>query len=260
MSSETKFCPVLHWRSRLGPTLCPYENQLAVGRWFFYERYRRALRLSGPREQARVLDFGCWEGHFLPSLLANYAEVWALDNDSSSLVERVTEGWTTLQSARDLCSNEGSSTSRLRLVKADGQRLPLRSDCFDAVFCLDTLPFVPEKSRPLVIAELHRVLKSNGTAIFTLPIEIGPSLLVRELLRRASSFYTDGYRWSDLYRALFFSPRKKREPTGPMNLIGYDYRSDEALIESHFSIRKKVFLPWSGLRWLSPTVLLACDC
>ena len=42
-----------------------------------------------------------------------------------------------------------------------------------------------------------------------------------------------------------------------MNLIGYDYRSDETLIRRHFPILRRRFIPSNLLRWLSPTILSA---
>lgn len=77
-----------------------------------------------------MLDVGCWEGHFLPSLLANYSIVCALDNDTASLMDRVSGTWTILQTARDLCVAEGFEPRRLFLAKADGTELPFRAGSY----------------------------------------------------------------------------------------------------------------------------------
>ncbi len=246
------------WRSPLGPHYCPYENSLRTGRWFFYRRFREALKAAGAEPDARALEVGCWEGHFLPSLLANYAEVWAIDNDSASMITQVREKWTTLQMARDLCATEGSQLPRLFLAKADGAALPFYSSSFDVVFCLDTLPFVPPRNRLLLIAEVQRVLRRGGTAVFMLPVEMGPTLLLREIMRWGSGAWRDDYSRSELIRAFFYAPRPAGKRSNPMNLIGYDYRPDEALIRQHFRIRRRRFIPSNLLKWLSPTILLAC--
>jgi hypothetical protein len=68
----------------------------------------------------------------------------------------------------------------------------------------------------------------------------------------------DDYSWSELIRALLYTPRPAGKRSNPMNLIGYDYRPDEALIRQHFRIRRRRFIPSSLLKWLSPTILLAC--
>jgi len=247
------------WRSPLGPQYCPYENAFRAGRWFFYHRYREALRAAGAAPDARALDVGCWTGHFLPSLLSRYAGVWAVDNDSGSLIPQVRDRWTTLQLARDLCATEGCPLLRLFLAKADGAALPFRSCSFGAVFCLDTLPFVPVPNRPAVVAEVQRVLGRDGIAVFTLPVEMGPALLLREFMRRSSGAWVDGYRWSALLRAFAGAPRPAVDGPAQMNLIGYDYRPDEASIRQHFRIRQRRFLPSRLLKWLSPTLLLACS-
>jgi len=248
---------VRRWRSPLGPQYCPYENALRAGRWFFYRRFQEALRAAGAAPDARVLEVGCWQGHFLPSLLANYAEVWAIDNDSASLIPQVRDRWTTLQTAQDLCAMEGAQLRRLFLAKADGAALPFGSGSFDVVFCLDTLPFVPLPRRPSLIAEVQRVLQRGGTAVFMLPVEMGPALLIREIMRRRSGAWRDDYRRSELIRALVYKPRPEGKGSSLMNLIGYDYRPDEALIRQQFRIRRRCFLPSDLLKWLSPTLLLA---
>jgi SAM-dependent methyltransferase len=205
-----------------------------------------------------VVDFGCWEGHFLPSLLGNYGHVVAIDNDRASSPDFIPGRWTILQAAFELCICEGSSTERLHLIKAEGRMLPLRSGSFDLVFCLDTLPFVREHDRASVVGELRRVLRTGGIGVFTLPVEIGPALLLRESLRRLSGTWQDGYGQQEVLRAVFRRPAAIADRSGAAGLIGYDYRQDECLIRSRFRVERRSFLPWNALRFISPTLLLSC--
>jgi len=258
MRPRVEFHPIKKWRSELGPRVCPYQNSFAPARWFFSLRLREAMRAAGPMFFGRALEIGCWEGFFLPTLLRNFARVAAVDNDSSSLVERTPRRWTILQAARELCLREGSDCRRLYLLKGDASRLPFQNGSFDAAFCLDTLAYIPADERRNLIAELRRVLRAGSPAIFTLPIELGAGLLVREILRKLSGTWRDGYTWREMASALFGKQPLIANRSGPMNLIGYDYRTDERLIRSEFVMEQRRFLPCRALRWISPTVLLAC--
>jgi len=155
----------------LGPSLSPYDSSISAVRRLSYARYQTALKSIRNAPAGRVLDFGCWTGHFLPSLLKHFPEVWAVDDDSSSVLEAVADSWTILQVARRLCESECGLAAHLGLAKATGSALPFRDGYFDIVFCLDTLTHVPASSRPGVIGELRRITKRGGQLIFSLPIE-----------------------------------------------------------------------------------------
>ena len=258
MISQADFHPVLHWRSKLGPSVCPYQNPFAPARWFFLLRLREAIRAARSSYSGHALEIGCWEGFFLPTLLLNYSRVTAVDNDSCSLVERTPEWWTTLQAARELCLQERGNLHGLSLLKASGTELPFQDGSFDAVFCLDTLPFVPSIQRLTLINEMRRVLRPGCPAIFTLPIELGAGLLLREVLRTILGTWRDKYTLVELVRALFGNPAQIAMRSGRTSLIGYDYRSDEHLIRAKFALKKRKFLPSNSFRWISPTVLLCC--
>jgi SAM-dependent methyltransferase len=249
---------VRSWKSPLGPRTCPYENPLAPARWFFYSRFEKALELAAPPAGATVLEIGCWEGHFLPSLLSRSSRVMAVDDDSASLVERLPGRFTTLASARSLCLSENAPLGRLVLAKADAVHLPCRKSAFDAVFCLDTLPYLRPDARGVVLCEITRVLKPSGAVVFSLPVELGPALALREALRFLSGTWTDGYTWGEIGRALLFRPVPRGPIHRPRNLAGYDYRRDRDAIAARLRICKTRFLPSNLLAFVAPTVLLLC--
>lgn len=250
---------VLRWKSPLGPAACPYDTPLALARWFFYFRFEKAIELSEIRPGATALEIGCWEGHFLPSLADRCSRVVALDDDSASLIDRLAGNcFTTLQSARSLCLAEGVALDHVALTRARSEELPCRSGAFDAVFCLDTLPFVRAESIEAVLREIVRVLKPRGRVVFSLPVEIGPAVAVRETLRWLTGRWRDGYRLAEFARAIFQIPKSRAVNSEPRNLAGYDYRRDRRAIDAQFKICRTRFLPSNLLSFVAPTVLFLC--
>jgi SAM-dependent methyltransferase len=256
MTAKVNVHPVPQWQSELGPQVCPYQNSFAPARWFFWLRLREAVRAAKPDNSGHALEIGCWEGFFLPTLLSHYTRVTAVDDDSCSLVERMPSRWTILQTARELCRCESLKVDGLALLKANAIHLPFRNASFDAVYCVDTLPFVPSAEKETLIGEIQRVLRPDCPVVFTLPIELGPGLLLREGLRRVLGTWRDNYTIGDLFRATLGYPGQIAMRSARTNLIGYDYRLDERLIRSAFTLKKHKFLPLNYFRWISPTVLL----
>jgi SAM-dependent methyltransferase len=254
-----KIQPVSKWRSELGPRVCAYQNSFAPARWFFWLRFREAVHAAGPAIAGHALEIGCWEGFFLPTLLLHYDRVTAVDDDSSSLIERTPRWWTTMQTARELCRCECGSVDRLSLIKANAANLPFPDSSFDAVFCMDTLPFVPSDAKPKLLSEIHRVLRPGCPVVFTLPIELGPGLLLREVLRGISGTWQDNYTVRELSRAVLGRPGQVAARSEQTSLIGYDYRMDERRICSGFTVKKRKYLPSNFFRWISPTVLYCCQ-
>jgi len=218
----------VRWQTPLGSYVSPYENRIALIRYFAYARLGAALKHAAGNPALRVLDFGCWAGHFLPSLAERFPEVWGVDDDSGSVIQQVPEYWTTLQLAQQLCRHELGDVS-VRLIRATGSALPFPERCFDIVFCLDTLAHVLPAEKQVVISELKRITNPDGRLVFTLPIETGIPLLVRK-----------GLRWLS---------RKH-----PCNYT-YDFRSDLKLLQSNFRIASQKFWP-SYL--LSLAVIIDC--
>ncbi len=97
-----------------------------------------------------VLEIGCGAGLDLVRFARAGARVTGVD-----LAPRA------LGLARGYCEVAGVQAE---LVEADGAHLPFTDASFDLVYCLGVLPFAPNPAE--IIAEAHRLLRPDGTAIF----------------------------------------------------------------------------------------------
>lgn len=92
-------------------------------------------------QRGRILDAGCGEGVLVEKYAGQGWDIIGVDKNYASDMVR-----------------EGSITA-----------LPFESDAFDSVMALDVLEHLYYNEQPLAIAELYRVLKPGGLAIFSCP-------------------------------------------------------------------------------------------
>ena len=62
-----------------------------------------------------------------------------------------------------------SGASGVKLSQASAGSLPFRSDSFDVVTCSEVLEHLPTELEDLCMAEIRRVIKPDGTLLFTVP-------------------------------------------------------------------------------------------
>jgi len=98
--------------------------------------------LSGVRADGRILDNGCGTGLMFDKL--NPSQVVGLDISSEML--------------------KYAAKHSDQLILGNSQKLPLKDNSFDVVFCRSLLHHLPEPE--LAIKEISRVLRSQGQAVF----------------------------------------------------------------------------------------------
>jgi ubiquinone/menaquinone biosynthesis C-methylase UbiE len=98
-----------------------------------------------------VLDAGTGQGYLLSRLSAKCNSVYAIDTNLNLLLNI---------KSKLSCQN-------IILLNADLNKVPIRSEYFDKVICLEVLEHSPAPSE--IINELHRVLKLNGLCVIAVP-------------------------------------------------------------------------------------------
>ena len=165
-----------------------------------------------------------------------------------------------LSHAKNLIRYENYPLKRVSLVNADGLNLPFREKCIDLVFCLEIFEHFHNSKK--AIDETHRILKKNGELIYSVPIEIGFSLLLRYIIAKLIGFKID-----DIYsiKELLINVILKRPPKKRYHLYNnkklhythknFDWRVLRRLIIRKFKHLETIFSPLPFLKSINPTVI-----
>ncbi len=104
-------------------------------------------RLLGPEPQERVLEVGCGRGHLTKRLRDGGVEALGIDANPQAAEHSVTDGVMTM----------------------DAAHLEFEADTFDKIVSVHAIEHIPPIED--AFAEMARVLKPGGTALFIYPAE-----------------------------------------------------------------------------------------
>lgn len=146
-----------------------------MGQYWLAEHQRIFAELLHLEPQDLFLDVGCGEGYYTMPLAGSAR--FSIGADVSSSV---------LQLMQSLHAYE---PQKLAPCLTDVEQLPFESQHFDKALCSHLLEHVLDDRA--VVAEIQRVVKPNGTAVFAIPLKYttpyrairGTESLVRALLR-----------------------------------------------------------------------------
>lgn len=148
-----------------------YQTKSRLLSWYYWGRVTTAVSMLlervGGLEGGRLLDLGCGSGMTLPTLQEYFENVTATDiyTEHAAKVARL----------------EG--LGRVAVLTGDGRDLPFRDESFGVVLLMDILEHV-EGRKDRLISECGRVLKEGGYLACSLPVEVGPVVLLRQAGRR----------------------------------------------------------------------------
>ena len=148
-------------------------------------RFRTACRLVEPYAGSSLLDYGCGDGSFLAMVAERFPVAVGADIDAKQNEDcaRRLAGLTNLSFAH---------TSEIARGAHDGR--------YGVVTCMETLEHVSETALPGVLNDLRRAMAPGGTLIISVPIEIGPTLPLKQIARRIAGWRRLGdYQWMEHY-------------------------------------------------------------
>lgn len=213
-----------------------FSIEIYIYRHLFY-----TLNFAKLNETKIILDLGCGDGPFLPTLNKYGKRIIGLDFRIEPLFK-----------AKNLINYKKYPLKNILLLNADGLHLPIKDKSINIVFCLETFEHIPNSI--MLINEIYRILRDSGELFYSLPIEIGFSLLIRQIVGKISNFPRDSYTFKELFRNIILKKPPKRI-NNPWTHKNFDWRIIQRLINRKFKQDKIIYSPFPFLKRLNPTVI-----
>lgn len=170
-------------------------SSVRVIAWSHGSRFKKACRLVAPFAGGRLLDYGCGDGTFLQMVAADFPNALGVDASAS-------------QNADCASRLSGMNGLSFKLIKdlAD----PACTGSFNLIVCMEVLEHCPSEVVDKVIGELKRAAAPGAKIVVSVPIEIGPTVVFKQALRRIAGWrnvgdykWTEVYSWGELWRSVF---------------------------------------------------------
>lgn len=218
--------------------------------WSHRSRFRLAARLAAPAAGARLLDYGCGDGTFMLLTHGMFAEAVGADLDCAEFSE---------------CRRRLEDLPGLTFLRTADLVGPGHRQGYAIVMCLEVLEHCVAGERVRVLEHLRELVAPGGRIVISVPIEIGPSLAGKQVVRAIAAWRGQGdyerretYSPRELMNAALARPNLARAlyqvqtASGLMPSCGhkgFDWRILEKEITARFAVERRLFTP---LRRLGP--------
>lgn len=224
--------------------------------WSHSSRFRKARQLVAPHAGKKLLDHGCGDGTFLALVSDLFPDALGTDINRAHIEDDI-------QRLGDL--------AQLSFVIEEDVYKGRYDRSFDAITCMEVLEHCLDDKVESLLDLFLRLLKPGGVLIVSVPIEVGPSLPGKELIRAFAGWRGVGdyrgkerYRLGELLKMTFAGPGTKLPRTAyPLNLgdggtysthlhKGFNWKALVPRIAERFDISATEFTPMGWSRgWLS---------
>jgi SAM-dependent methyltransferase len=223
-----------------------YASPYRVVSYPHQRRYALALEVIRRTRPATLLDYGAGDGHVL-ALLAGL---------NGSLPDRTTLFEPSPEFAR--IAREKLSSTRLAASSEILETRDLGERRFDLILCLGVLEHMPLPERERFYSVCSKHLTDCGACLIDVPVEVGPSLLVKEAVRVALKARTPEYSIRALLRTaaglINFDPARyaaDSKSTWIHHHTGFDFRLFRVELERRFEVVESYASPFARLPpWL----------
>jgi 2-polyprenyl-3-methyl-5-hydroxy-6-metoxy-1,4-benzoquinol methylase len=208
--------------------------------------FEAALEEAAPLfGDAAVIDFGCADGVFVPSLARHFGSVLAIDQreDFVARTRQVVDACG-LSNVEVLC-NAGTSMEELA-----GR---LRPRGFRAAFLLETLEHIADPadlygSRAAFVERLLDLLRDDGVVIVTVPTMVGPAFAVQRAVLAACGMQRESLSRKELFDAVVRRRTDALEPRwNPWAHLGFNHLKLERALAGRLRIVEHRNLVFSQL-------------
>ena len=215
-----------------------YEQKQLLSRsrivaWSHGARFGKARALVEPYAGKKLLDYGCGDGTFLRDVVDLFP-----DSTGAEIAEL--------------------NVLRTRLPQIRFLHVDEIAEQYDVITCLEVLEHCSPETVSQLLSRFSRLVRPHGTVIISVPVEIGLTLLGKQVVRRVAGWrgvgdykYSERYTWPELLKMVFATSQSSVEreiSEGRFGHKGFNWCSLEKEIRRYFKIRERYFSPSYLLR------------
>lgn len=205
-------------------------------------RFELARRLVAPYAGGALLDYGCGDGTFAAMVHEEFARVHGVDVEPAQIDD----------CRRRLGGCKGVSFGFARDLDASND------GAWAVVTCMEVLEHCLDEERQRIIDRLAQLCSASGRVVISVPIEIGPSVVGKQLVRafagvRGLGDYAHRERYSAIemlrsavglaVRRVTFSGNGADGSFSYYGHKGFDWRVIEREISKRMTIERRPFSP-----------------
>jgi SAM-dependent methyltransferase len=229
-----------------------------VIRYGHQARFRFARQLAAAYRGRRLLDYGCGDGQFLATVADWFPDATGADIAEDHLADN-----------RDRFAH----LPGIRFVQTAVLAGPEHTRAYDLVTCMETLEHCLPEVADVVLRDLAQCCAPRGAVVISVPIEVGPSFLVKGAARTVAAWrglsdykYYERYSFGDALRMIFAgqNTRLERPRYGPPGAefhshYGFNWRALIRNVKKHLILDRIAFSPlgFSG-GWVSSQAWFLC--
>lgn len=221
-------------------------------------RFRMAVELSGADPAGALLDYGSGDGTFLGLVATRFASAVGADIADDQIHD---------------CRARFAGMPNVRFCSTSDLAGTEHAAAYRIVVCMEVLEHCTDRSIDIVLGDLRRLVAPDGKVIVSVPIETGPSFLLKYVVRTVAGWrglsdyrHYERYTIGNAARMLFASTRTvvERPVYGELGAefhshYGFNWRCLRERVRQSLVIERTLFSPFNALGgWFSSQVWLIC--
>jgi len=199
------------------------DSDSAIKRFSHRRRFSLARRLLAVSAGHRVLDYGAGDGYFLRVIGSSHPAATMVAYDPSQEMLSQIRGKAINNAVSDVSS--------------------ILDHSFDRIACLEVLEHLTEDQQMDTLLQIRRFLTTDGLLLVSVPIEIGPSAIAKNVARLMAGHPHPGASLRNVVRSAFGMPVAR--DAARLSHIGFDHRDLRRLFpKCGWEIEATVCSPW----------------
>ncbi len=147
-------------------------------------------------------------------------------------------------------------TNNIKLIK---NKKNLKKNFYDVITINEVFEHLPNKKILEVIKLLKLISRKKSTIIITVPLEVGLSSLVKNLIRFASKSIHEGLTVKNLFKSFFYRKINRGSRVYYNSHIGFNHHDLKKILANNFTITNITYSPFDYLKsFLNSQVFFIC--